>query len=431
MIRPFVMSLAVAFAIVATPASSKTRMIVLAPDATPSKDALFKEIVETVAALTPGERLLVYSARPVGQIASIEFPNTAGMTQARINAALAAQLRPLKAYLAAPPTTAAPELPGQLGLPSLFDELGRNVLPALPDQDVHVALVGSLLHLDPRDGRSMMLGTRLVPSDGVLRAPRSEWIFSVAGAQTRLSQKTVHFCTPNAASEYESASHEDAVRRFWSLWVSAQGGRVGTTTSDLRTCFARFRAQEASGQPSYQLHATAKPEMLRIPAPIPAVLPQSFDRPGEYFLHPDMPIATTPPLAQKGVAWIGIRWQAPCDLDLHTRATPNSPWLNFSSVRTSEGAFAKDYVTATGDSQFEYVSYTVDVDLNSVEAQVNLYSCDGSVQPEGMVRVWFAGKVYQAPFKLGAKTGNQGARPMAAPYWARLDLRKVVGLVRE
>ena len=68
-----------------TPAEAKTRMIVLAPDAAPSKDALFKEIVETVAGLAPGEKLLVYSARPIAQIASIELPNGSGMSQAPAN----------------------------------------------------------------------------------------------------------------------------------------------------------------------------------------------------------------------------------------------------------------------------------------------------------------------------------------------------------
>lgn len=425
--------LAVVFTILvatlSTPALAKTRIIVLAPEATNSKDALLKQIAETVAALMPGDQLLVYGARPITQIAGISRPSNSEMNQARLNAALGAQFKPVKDFLTAPATTTRPEPPGNLMLPSLFDELGRNLLASLSDKGADILLVGSLLHVDPRDGRSAMTD-RYVPSDGTFRAARADWPFSVVGSEARLRNMTLLFCSPNAATEYESAEHEERVRRFWSLWITGQSGRIGTFSHDLTTCFRRFRAGEASGQTGYQLGRDSKAEMIRVPLNEPPTLPASFQNPGQYFLREDMPISRTPPAVSKGIAWVGLRWNAPCDVDLYARGDVSNKWLYFGSVRTADGFFNKDFVAGTGNSM-EYVEFTREIDLDKAEVAINLYACELASPPEGVIRVWFAGNVYQAPFKLAAKSGNKGAMPIAGPHWLRVDLRKVVGLVRD
>jgi hypothetical protein len=430
MIKVFVFAIA-ALAALVPPAWGKTRILVLASDAVPSNDVLLKHVAETVASLTPGDRLFVYRARPMTQIAVIAPPSDPGMNRARANAALAAQFRPVKEFLSTPPAGHTPEPPGNLMLPSLVDELGRNLLPSLPDKDIDVLVVGSLIYFDPNDARSAMTD-RQVPSDGIIfRTARGEWPFSIAGSERRLSRAVMHYCQPNAANDYESIEHEERVRRFWSLWTTGQGGRVGTFANDLQVCFARFRAGESSGQTEYKAVRDAKPEMQRMAARMPAVVPQSLEKPGDYFLLEDVPISSTAPASSRGVAWIGIRWYASCDLDLWARGEPSNPWLYFGSVKTTEGRFNKDFVTSTGDAQMEYIAFSREIDLQTAEVAVNLYSCDGAVAPEGQVRVWFAGKVFQSPFKLLAKTGNKGTQPMQPPHWVRIDLRKVVGLVKE
>jgi hypothetical protein len=352
------------------------------------------------------------------------------MNNARINAALAGQFKPVKDYLAALPAASASEPPGNLMIPALIDELGRNLIAGLPEKKADILLIGSLLHWDRRDGRSAM-SDRYVPSDSTLRAPRADWPFSIVGAQVRLAGITVHFCSPNGATEFESAEHAERVRRFWTLWTTGQAGRVGTFSNDLATCFRRFNAGDASGQTVYQPSRDGKPEMLRVPAHLPAMLPASFENPGQYFLREDMPISRTPPAASKGIAWVGLKWNAPCDLDLYTRGEASNPWLYYASVRTTEGYFNKDYQTGTGDAQFEYVAFTREIDLGKAEVAINLYACDAAAPPEGTVRVWFSGNVYEAPFRLMARSGNKGAQPMTGPHWLRVDLRKVVGLTRE
>jgi len=428
--RALLSSLALCTALAVTPAGAKTRIIALSSNPGVPAEALLKHIAEAVIALTPGDKLLVYSARPVSQIAAIALPSDPSMNKARINAALAAQFKPVRDYLAATSAGTRSEPLGSLMIPSLMDELSRNVISELPEKKADILLIGSLLYLDRRDGRSAMTD-RYIPSDATLRAARADWVFSVMGAQDRLAGTVLHFCTPNAQAEYESEQHEQRVRRFWSLWTAAQAGRVGTFSSDLATCFRRFNSGEASGQTVYQLSREPKAEMLRVPAHVPATLPASFDTPGQWFLRDDAPIAKTPPSIVKGVAWVGLKWNATCDLDLYARGEASSAWLYFSNGRTSEGYFNKDFQTGTGDAQFEYVEFTRDVDLGKAEVAINLYSCDAAAPPEGTVRVWFAGKVYEAPFKLAVRTGNRGVMPIAGPHWLRVDLRKVVGLVRE
>jgi hypothetical protein len=414
----------------AFPVHGKVRVIVLPADAATNGQVLLKHIAASVEVLAPDDQLLVYSARQPGiQIAAIG-PRDRRMNDARAKVALSAQFKPVREYLSALPSGAAAEMPGNLMLPALMDELGRNLFPSLTDRTAHVLVLGSLLFWDRRDARSSLMAEGFVPSDGTLRAPAMEWPFSIIGASERMAGVTVHYCSLNSG-EFVSSEHEAQVRRFWSLWTVGQGGRVGTFSSDTQTCFRRFNVGEASGQITYQMSRDLKPEMLRIVPREPATLPASFDAPGRYFLYDDMPISRTPPIFTKGIAWIGIKWQANCDLDLYTRGDPASPWLYYGSPKSAEGRFNKDYTSGTGEAQFEYVEFMREIDLTKAEAAVNLYACDAAAPPEAVVRVWFAGKVYQAPVRLGAKTGNRGATPIAPPYWVRLDLRKVVGLVGE
>jgi hypothetical protein len=412
-------------------ATAKVFIIVLPPDAAVHGPALQKHIAEAAVALPPSDQLFVYTARPVAQLAAIARPADSAMNKARINAAMATQFKPVKDYLGTLPNAVAGDLPGNLMIPQLIDELGRNLIPSLPDKRADILLMGSMLHHDRRDGKSSML-ERYVPSDGVLHAPRTEWVFSIVGAQDRLTGSVIHYCSPNAEAEYESSQHASRVQRFWALWTMGQGGRVGTFSSDVATCFRRFTAAEASGQTSYQLSRDPKPEMVRIPANVPATLPANYDMPGPWFLlRDDVVISKTPPASSKGFMWVGIRWDASCDLDLYARGEASSPWLYFGSGRTAEGYFNKDFLSGTGEAQYEFVEFSREVDLSKAEVAVNLYSCNAATAPEGNARIWFSGKVFESPFKLGAKNGNKGAMPIAGPNWVRIDLRKVVGLSKE
>jgi hypothetical protein len=406
--RAIIPFLAALWFALASPVAAKTSIVVVPPNYAVSKDALLREFAVAITALGAADRMLVYSARPFAQVATIAVPRDPRTANpAWVKRQLAMQFAPVIRFIEGLPGEANGEPVGNLMIPELLDEIGRNIIASLPEKRADVLLIGSLLYFDSRDARWSMTD-RFYPSDGLLRLPRAQAPFGVAGARDRLAGMTIHFCGANGAAE--------------------QSGQVGTFSYDLATCFRRFGAGETSGQTSYTVSTDAKPEMLRVRAPIPAAVPANMARPGEYFLREDVPISRTPPATSTGIAWIGIKWGAPCDLDLYARPDGASPWLFYGQVRSADGYFNKDYLSAPGDKQFEYIEFNRPIDLNRVEVAVNLYSGDLPTGPEGIIRVWFNGQVYEAPFKLAAKSGSRGALPMSGPYWLRLDLRKIVGL---
>src|ERR1044071_1686437 len=119
-----------------------------------------------------------------------------------------------------------------------------------------------------------------------------------------------------------------------------------------------------------------------------------------------------------------------CDVDLYSRAGAQSPWLYYASTKTPEGAFGgRDWQSAPGD-QYEFIMFNP-VELGSIEIALNLYSCAASAPPEGKLRIWFAGRVWETSFKFGARTGNKGAQPMSGGQWVRFTAARIVGLSKE
>jgi len=414
-------------AVLVAPAVSKTSVVVLPPDYSGDKQALMRQL-DGLAGLGPEDRILIYASRPPTLLATITRPDDPGLNRARFKARLAAQFAPVKAYLTTLPAQTAGEPPGNLMLPALLDEIGRNVISSLPEKRADVLLIGGLIYFDRRDMRWSMQ-ERYYPADSLLRASSTEVPFGIAGAQNRLAGTTIHFCTPNGEAEFSTPEHEARVRRFWSLFVAGMSGRVGTFSYSLATCFQRFLAGESSGQMVYQPR-DGKREMLRARAPIPTSLPDSMDRPGEWIFRADVPISHMPPSTSIGTAWIGLRWDAHCDIDLYARPNASSDWLYYGQVRTADGYFNKDQQSEI-DGQWEFVEFKSPIDLTKAEVKINLYAGDLPAGPEGVLRIWFDRRVYEMPFKLSARSGNRGGMPMSGAHWLTIDLSKVVGLPAE
>ena len=420
--------LGVLAALIATEAHAGTKIIVLAPDVSSLAPMLLQHIAASAEALGPNDQLQVYVARPFSQIAEIRLPSDPSLRKARINAAVALQFKPIQTFFASPPAPSHPEPALNIGIPFVIKELAQ-VLQSLPDKRADVMLVGSWLFWDRRD-QSTSMHDRFVPNDQMLRLPGSP--FGVVGAQDRLVGSTIHFLWPNGHAEFESAPQEEKVRRWWSIWTHAQQGRVGTMTFDPVLAFKRFNAGESSGQPSYTPSRDGKPEMIRVGAVMPAVLPASFDTPSIAFLRDDAPISKTPPATTKGAAWIGIKWgMSGCDLDLYARSDPSSPWLFFGNGRSPDGGrFNRDWTNAPGEGSYEFIEFSA-VDLGKAEAFVNVYSsCEAAASQEVTIRIWFSSRIYEQTLKTG-RSGNRGALPMTGAAWTRVNLLKVVGLNRE
>ncbi len=410
-------------------AHAKTFVVVLPASYPGPREALAREFADFVGAMTPADRLFVYDASGPSTITTIRIPDDPrSESPAWRRKKLAEQAAPLVRHLQTMRATgSAGTVPGNLMIPSVVDEIARNVIPSVPDKAIELLLIGSWFHSDPRDGRFAM-SDRFFPSDGHIAASAADTPFGLAGKGSRLTGSGLHFCWPQGQTEFATHEHEEAVRRWWTLWTQAQGGRVGGLSFDLPTCFRLFRNGTGGASPEYRIAKESKVEMRRARPPIAPALPASFERPGEYFLRDDAPISRTPPPTSRGLAWVGLRWDANCDIDLYARSDASQPWLFFGNVRSADGLFNKDFLVGTGSRQFEFVEMNREIDLGKAEVAINLFAGELPAPPEGVIRVWFGGQVYEAPFKLAATRGNHGGLPMAGAHWLKIDLRKVVGL---
>lgn len=406
---------------------ARTLILVLPSDYAGSKETLTRLLAAEATEIAPGDRMIVLSAENRRQVAAITYPEGPNArNKAWVRTKIAEQFAAVRrAVEALPAQPAMGMLAENLHIPDVLGEIGRNQMPLFPEKAADVVLIGSVLYFDPRDGRFAMTD-RYYASDAHIKASAADTPYGTTGRDRLLAGATIHMCPGREA--FATKDHEEAVRRFWTLWIAAQGGRLGTFSFDPAQCLRRARASEASGQEAFTLVPAKKLEMLRAHAPIPAVLPPTQDRPGEYFLHEHVAISREPPTTTKGVAWVGLRWRAAGDIDLYTRADATRPWLFFGNTQTEDGRFNKDHRSATGETQFEFVEYTRELDLTKAQVAINFYEGQLNASPEGVIRVWFDRRVYEATWKIAAHSGNGGAPPMSGPHWLTIDLRKVVGL---
>jgi hypothetical protein len=417
--------------------------------------ALSKGVMELfVKGIGPGDKLFAYDAPRRQVIAQIAVPNSEVYRQPAVRVQqFGGQLVQLRRFLearcrAAPSDAAKPS--DNLYAPQYFEEIERNVVAAEPRGSVSVMLVGSALYEDPRDpGLSMADGH--YPSDSFLNASSAASVFSTVDRHTSLAGVDIHYCFTDP--QWSSDAHEEAVQRFWSLYVSTQGGKLATFTGDLATCFERFDHDVTAGAPSFtveadgshdlkmllahrapitrQVAAAQPPVQARVSVqpvasrPQPAAVPFS----GAAFGNEHAPITTERPQTLQGLAKIGIRWSCAVDLDIYARGSADMPFLYFGNTNSPEGHFPHDYTNSPGQTAFEYVEFTRPIDLSTMQAFVNFYGGTCPTGPSGQVRLWFNGHVYEGHFALEAHEGNGGNKimgAMAGPDWTEIDIKKLL-----
>jgi hypothetical protein len=91
------------------------------------------------------------------------------------------------------------------------------------------------------------------------------------------------------------------------------------------------------------------------------------------------------------------------------------------------GNYVHDFRDSNAAQDYEWVELWQPVDPAQTEVWANYYSGSGHV--EGTVCVYYQGKTHLAPFTLTATSGNLGAdrsSRAASPYWARIDLQRII-----
>jgi len=127
---------------------------------------------------------------------------------------------------------------------------------------------------------------------------------------------------------------------------------------------------------------------------------------------------------------IGIRWKDNIDLDLYAIPRPGADTLFFQHPRSVEGFYYKDHRSSPG-REYEFIEFERPVDAREVEAYVNFYKGESRHGPRGEVRVEFDGKIYSAPFAIGALEGNRGrSGPGQEEFWQRIPLQQILKISR-
>ncbi len=389
-----------------------------------SKEQAFRSIVQFLLEEAPlGSSIAVFDAFQNRTVTRLEIPRLKAFESGKTRANQFRQpILDLKQFLASDPPrpeSRGLDFTGAVRLPQFLDFVGRNL--SGPDSTVIVTVIGSPLHLDPKEpGFAMAHG--YFPSDGHLVATREKSVFGLQGREHTLDGVVVQWAY--FGDPWASELHHEKVSRFWTLYVQRQGGRMGTFTGDLPTAFAALREppppSESTATASAIDPADSKVEMLRITRDVGAmdwISRDELSRP-----------AQGPPSSTAGPMKIGIRWKGDLDLDLYARTAPEAGRLYFENPRIAEGYYFKDH-RSSPDREYEFIEFLEPVDVNRVDAAINHYEGDAPGGADGEIRIEFEGRIYSDRFSLAASQGNRGREGNSqSKYWFPIDIPRLLKL---
>jgi hypothetical protein len=443
------MTLAAHAAIKPAHAAPHTFIVGLGETCVPPTAALSEQLMQLfVNGLNPGDSLIVYDAPKRIVIAAVTLPDREAFRRPEVRIRkFGGELVKIRRFLEARCRTEAAGTGDTLFFPQFLDEVARDRTQAFPRGSVSLLVVGSALYNDPGDpGISMLDGH--YPSDSHLNAAPGASVFSTADKREALAGVDVHSCFTDKS--WFSDTDEQAVLRWWSLYVGSQHGLLATFTGDMAACLDRFGHSITAGASVFKAEAGETELKMLVAQRAPVIrqtvapaLAQAAPAPGPVenhdvsvatppagatFLDPQATISHEAPQTLRGLAKIGIRWNCPVDLDIYARGSSQSQFLYYGNTDTGEGHFPHDYTNAPGGTAFEYVEFTQPVDLSTVEAFVNFYGGTCSTGPSGVVRLWFDNRIYEGRFALAAREGNQGKQlsGMTGPDWTEIDVKSLL-----
>jgi hypothetical protein len=431
--------LALALLAAVSPAHARFRIIAL-PEVGDGL-AIMRSVVGVGLSMAPGDETIVFDGLEGKQIADIKLGDDRLLDRVERKAqALAPSLHAVKLFTDAM-TPMTDDAPARINGSAFLDAMGP-VLAAHPGP-ADVAILGSVEFTAPH-GLADKAYRGTFPSDGLLVHDRSASPFGALGRHD-LPGANVYYCFPEPPSFFVSAEHLDRMKRAWALLIGLRGGRLVAFSGDQNSCLDRFKTQAIDPivvdldaddikvlrmyrpvevAPAIMDAGPIKPSVLvtRAPPPNGAVEAARFNQPSR----------PTPPRTMQGIAWLGIKWPDPVDLDIYARCRPNTPFLFYGHQSSPEGRHNYDYRSATGDA-FETIDLTTPCpDISKAQVFVNYYAGKTSTPPTGVFAILFDGGVYKVPFALQATEGNEGRLSaqgeMSGPDWVKIDLGEALHL---
>jgi hypothetical protein len=348
--------------------------------------------------------------------------------------------------------------------PEFLEQITRHPLP----RPAAIVLIGNPLRLDLREP-AFTMQPDLYPSDAHLVASPDASVFSTIGKEHRLAGVAVHWIYPSE-SIWANELHAQRVRRFWTLFVSRQGGYLCDFTADFTSAFQTISDPHPNAVGSFEIDPHDDKLTMRSAAPreIPRWMPHvpvaapatNVIRTPSHVTVTTRPAVTnrtaagqpspTPATATNAVIFptpaysaigpvrsgpdnrlvglaVGLMWHANADIDLYLRPSPTSAELCFFRIQSPEGRYVHDFRHANSRADYEWIELWDNANPNQVEAWVNYFAGSGRVS--GTVCVYYQGRTHLGSFSLAATQGNHGGDPghrASSPYWVKLDLSAIL-----
>jgi len=314
---------------------------------------------------------------------------------------------------------------GALKIPEILERVAQET----EERPFSVLLIGSPLSLSiDEPAFSMMVDKVLkIPSDANILTNTTASPYGCAEKSGCLDGAHVHHCYLNEGM-WPNPYGKKCVERFWTLFVSRQGGELGTFTADLNRLF------EVATRVTHPVRATfdldpndtvlemrdvgQRRMPLRAAAPVVAVTTNI------------PPIPTAP----RGKIGIAAWWQADADVDLYVSAQGKRE-LFFQNTNTVDGVYYRDVrhplgsdAVAAWRDRWEYVEINENVAVADLRCWLNLYKVNHALtEPvSGIVRIQFGdGHFSERHFCFSVAQGNGGAEHAtreSSPYWIPIDL---------
>ena len=440
---PFIVGAAIAaqFALSINSALAKELVIALSPYHQSAENAQARalEILDVIISLDAGDQIFVIDGYHLNTIATFTIPTDpryAGK-KSRIHAnrkAVAGLLGFAKNPL--PPGGVDTLQDHAVKLPELLRYVAHNIQSTVvgdgddaENTPLDIVVIGSARYHDPLSPSFSMRDNR-VPGDGHLGRPLSDTPYGITGQEGLLNHTRVHLAFTDQDAEL-GGRYKDFVRRFWTLYVEALGGKLVTFEAQAGDSFRNIKRGASAPTHAYQRKDTDKLEMIQL-RPVTLEVSQSiFQRP-----------LTTTPLSSETIRRgdnleIGISWQClECDLDLYAMAYPGAPILFYGQTNSPQGRYWKDYINSPETvNGFETIAYHAALDLRAVRVAINFFKGRAPDGVKGEVRLSVNGRTYGAPFRINAESGigSGGVKAIvkagssSRPETLIVDILRIVG----
>lgn len=386
--------LSLAFICFCAPVQARDLVIALSPHQSPQQaKTQIMTLLQFLTTLEAGDRAVILNGASIQTIGTFNIPTDKSYSQPK------ARLLANKSVVAAMLEFAA-QATGDgeaVNVPQILDHVAQRFSPSTP---MDVLVLASPLFDDPKEPAfSMKAG--LLPSDGHILARRADTPFGTKGNEQSLANIRVHWGF-SGEDVFLSDHHRHLVKRFWTLYLRAQGGALSSFTADKSTVFERVRSAATLPSDSEVLDSSSKLEMMRLRTQ--QQTSSIYERPiSREALRPQM-------IAAAQNLQIGISWDcALCDVDLHARASAGAAIIFYGNNETSDGIHIKDFLSSPQSIHgYETIEFKKNVDLRQVNIAVNFYHGTAQQGIRGEIRIATDGKTYAAPFIIAATSGNQG-----------------------